>query len=53
MLNSFSPEHGSDLAYSLFGSIVGLLEFFLFFVESFEVVVFCHNDLGRTIKLAS
>jgi len=53
MLNSFSPECGSDLAHPLFDSIVGLLEFFLILVELFEVVVFCHNDLGSAIQLAS
>jgi len=40
MLNSFSPERGSDVAHSLFGSIVGLFKFFLLLVPSFEVVVF-------------
>ena len=52
MLESFSPEAGSDLAHYLFGSIVGLLEFFLLLVQSFEVVVFCHNDLGSAMELA-
>ena len=53
MPNSFSPERGSDLAHPVFDSIVGLLKFFLLLVESFEVVVFCHNDLGGAVQLAS
>jgi len=53
MLNSFPPPHTPKLAYPLFASIVGLLEFFLFLIESFEVVVFCHNDLGGAVQLAS
>jgi len=52
MLNSFLPQHTSGLAHALFASIVGLLEFLLFLIESFEVVVFCHNDLGGAIELA-
>jgi len=53
MLHPFSPEHGSDLAHARFGSIVAMLEFFLLLVESSEVVLFYHNDLGSTIELAS
>jgi len=53
MLNSFRPQHTPDLAHPLFGSIVGLLEFFLFLIESFEVVVFCHNNLGGAVQLPS
>jgi len=53
MLNSFLPQHSPDLAHPLFASIVGLLEFLLFLVEPFEVVIFCHNDLGSPIELAS
>jgi len=53
MLNSFSPEGGSDLAHSLFDSIVGLLELCFFFIEYFEVVGLCDNDLRGAIKLAS
>ena len=53
MLNPFLPEHTPDLAHPLFGSIVGLLEFFLFLIESFEVVVFCDNGLRGAIELAS
>jgi len=41
-----------DRVYSLFPLIVGLLEFFLLLVESFEVVVLCNNDLGSAIELA-
>jgi len=53
MLNSFFPQQTPDLAHPLFGSIVGLLEFLLFLIESFEVVVFCHNNLGGSVQLAS
>jgi len=53
MLKSFLPQHISDLGHPLFGSIVGLLEFFLFLIESLEVVVFCHHNLGRAVQLAS
>ena len=53
MLNSFLPQHTSDLAHPLFASIVGLLEFLFFFIEPFEVVILCHNDLGSAIELAS
>jgi len=53
MINPFFPEHGSDMAHPLFGSIVCLLEFFLLLVEVFEVVVFCHNKLGGAIQLPS
>jgi len=53
MLNSFSPERGSDLAHPLFDLIVCWLEFFLLLVESFEVVVFYHNYLGGTIEFAT
>jgi len=53
MLNSFLPQHISDLADSLFGSIVGLLEFLLFLIGSFEVVVLGHYILGGTVELAS
>jgi len=41
------------LAHPLFASIVGLLEFLLFLIEPFEVVILCHNDLGSAIELAS
>ena len=53
MLNSFLPQYTSDLAHPLLASIVDLLEFLLFFIEPFEVVIFCHNDLGSAIELAS
>jgi len=53
MLNSFLPQHTSDLAYPLFASLVCLLEFLFLLVKSFEIVVFCHNDLGSAIELAS
>jgi len=53
MLNSFLPLHTPDLAHYLFDSIVGLLEFSLFQVESSEVLVFCHNELGSAVELAS
>jgi len=52
MLNSFSPERGSDLAHFLFDTIVCLLEFFLLLVESFEVVVIGDDDLRGAIELA-
>jgi len=51
MLDSFFPPHTPDLVHSVFGSLVSLLEFFLFLVESFEDVVFCHNDLGHQQKI--
>jgi len=53
MLDSFLPQHTLDLAHPLFDSIVCLLEFFLFLVESFEVVVFCDDGLRGAIELAS
>jgi len=53
MLNPFFPQHSPDLGHPLFASIIGLLEFFLFLIELFEVVIFCHNDLGSAIELAS
>ena len=53
MLNPFLPKHTSDLAHPLFASIVALLEFLFFFIEPFEVVILCHNDLGSAIELAS
>jgi len=53
MLNSFLPEHTPNLTHPLFASIVGLLEFLFLLIELFEVVVFCHNDLGSAIELAS
>jgi len=53
MLNSFLPQHTPYLAHPLFASVVGLLEFLFLPVEPFEVLVFCHNDLGRSIELAS
>ena len=53
MLNSFSSELGSDLAHRVFDLIVCLLEFLLLVVDSFEVVVFCHNGWGRAIELSS
>jgi len=53
MLNSFLPQHTPELAHPLFASIIGLLEFFLFLIELFEVVVLCHNDLGGAVQLAS
>jgi len=53
MLNSFLPQHTSDLAHPLFGSIVGLFEFFLFLIELFEVVVFYHNHLGSVGQVVS
>jgi len=53
MLNSFLLQYTSDLAYPLFASIIGLLELLLFLIEPFEVVIFCHNDLGSAIELGS
>jgi len=53
MLNSFLPQHTSDLAHPLFASVVCLLEFLFLLVEPFEIVVFCHNDLGSAIELPS
>jgi len=53
MLNSPLLQHTPNLAHSLFAPIVGLLEFLFLFIEPFEVVVFCHNDLGGAIELAS
>jgi len=53
MLNSFLPQYSPELAHPLFASIIGLLEFFHFLIEPFEVVIFCHKDLGTAINLAS
>jgi len=53
MLNSFLPQHSPDLAHPLFASIVGLLEFLLFLIGSFEVVVFGVDGLRGAIELAS
>jgi len=53
MLNSFLPGHTLDLAHPLFGSIVGLLEFFHCLIESFEVIIFCDDGLRSAIELAS
>jgi len=53
MLNSFLPQHTRDLAHPLFAPIVCLLEFLLFLIAPFEVVVRRHNDLGGAIELAS
>jgi len=53
MLNSLFPQHTPDLALPLFSSVVGLLEFLLFLIEPFEVVILCHNNLGSAIQLAS
>jgi len=53
MLNSFLPQHTSDLTHPLFASVVGLLEFLFLLIEPFEVVILCHNDLGSAIELAS
>ena len=53
MLDSFLPQHTPDLVHPLFGSNLGLLEFFLFLIESFEVVFFCDNGLRSAIELAS
>jgi len=53
MLNSFLPQHTSDLTHPLFVSVVGLLEFLFLLIEPFEVVILCHNDLGSAIALAS
>ena len=47
MLDSFLPQHTPDLAHPLFASIVGLLEVFLFLIESFEVGVFCDNGFSQ------
>jgi len=52
MLNSFLTQHTPDLAHPLFASIVGLLELLLFRIEPFELVIFCHHDLGSPIELA-
>jgi len=52
MQNFFLPQYSPDLAHSLFGSIVGLLEFFLFLVKAFEVVVFGPSDLGGAVESA-
>ena len=49
MLNSFLPQHAPNLAHPLLDSIVGLLEFFLFLVKLFEVVVLRHNDLDGVV----
>ena len=53
MLPSFFPQHTPNLAHPVFASVVGLLEFLLFLIEPFEVIILCHNDLGRAIELAS
>ena len=53
MLDPFLPQPTPDLAHPLFGSILGLLEFFLFLIESFEVVVFCNDGLRGALELAS
>ena len=53
MLNSFLPQHTSDLSHPLFGSIVGLLEFFLSLIEAFELGGFCDDGLRSAIELAS
>ena len=53
MLDSFLPQHPSDLAHTLFGSIVGLLEFFLLLIEWFELVIFCDDRWPDTGELAS
>jgi len=53
MLNSFLPQPTPDLAHPLFASIVGFLEFLLFLIESFEVVVFCDNGLCGAVELVS
>jgi len=53
MLDSFLPQHTPDLAHPLLCLIVHLLEFFLFLIESFEVVVFGDDGLRGTIELAS
>ena len=53
MLESFLQLQNPDLAHPLFGSIVGLLKFFLFLIESFEVIVFCDHGLRGTIELPS
>ena len=53
MLTWFLPQHTPNLAHSLFGSIVGVLEFFLFLIELLEFVVLCHNDLGGVVQLTS
>ena len=53
MLNSFLPQHTPDVAHPLFASVVCLLELLFLLVDPFEVVVFCHNDLGSAIELAS
>ena len=52
MLDSFLLQHTPDLAHLLFGSIIDSLEFFLFLIESFEVVVFCDDGLRDAIDLA-
>ena len=53
MLDSFLPQPTPDLAHPLFGSIIGLLEFFLFLIESFEVVVLGDDGLRGAVELAS
>ena len=53
MLNSFLPQHTPYMAHPLLDSIVALWEFFLFLIQSFEVVVLRHNDLGGAVQLAS
>ena len=53
MPNSFLPQHTPELAHPLFASIIGLLEFFLFLIESFEVVVFCDDGSRSAIELAT
>ena len=53
MLNSFFPQQTPNLAHPLFASIVGLLEFLSLLIEPFQVVVFCHTDLGSAMEMAS
>ena len=53
MLNSFLPQQTPDVAHPLFGSIVCLLDFFLFLIELCEVVVFCEKGLRGKLELAS
>jgi len=53
MLDFFLPPLTPALVHPLFGSIVGLLEFFLFLIQSFDLVVFGNNSLRGAIQLAS
>jgi len=53
MLDSSLRQYTPDLAHPLFGSIVSLLDFFFFLIESFEVLVYCDDGLRGAVELAS